>query len=105
MFITGLVWQEARGRPVREALAEVAPRAAGAIRTAGITLALSFALLAIIQVRAFWEFAFAMAAGILIETFVVRPLLVPALVALFGEAAGWPGNRLQSAETASAHGK
>jgi RND superfamily putative drug exporter len=105
VFITGLVWQEARGRPVREALAAVAPRAAAAIRTAGITLALSFALLAIIQVRAFWEFAFAMATGILLETFVVRPLLVPALVALFGEAAGWPGNRLQAAEPASAHGE
>ena len=104
VFITGRLWQEARGRPVREALAAVAPRAAGAIRTAGVTLALSFAILAIIQVRAFWEFAFAMAIGILIETFVVRPLLVPALVAVFGEAAGWPGNRLQSAEPASAHG-
>jgi RND superfamily putative drug exporter len=105
VFITGRVWQEARGRPVREALATVAPRAAGAIRTAGVTLALSFAILAIIQVRAFWEFAFAMASGILLETFVVRPLLVPALVALFGEAAGWPGNRLQAGEPASAHGE
>jgi RND superfamily putative drug exporter len=104
VFITGRLWQEARGRPVREALATVAPRAAGAIRTAGITLALSFAILAIIQVRAFWEFAFAMAIGILIETFVVRPLLVPALVAVFGKAAGWPGNRLHAAEPASAHG-
>jgi putative drug exporter of the RND superfamily len=105
VFITGRLWQEARGRPVREALATVTPRAAGAIRTAGVTLALSFAILAIIQVRAFWEFAFAMAIGILLETFVVRPLLVPALVALFGEAAGWPGNRLQAAEPASAHGE
>lgn len=105
VFITGRVWQEARGRPVREALATVAPRAAGAIRTAGVTLALSFAILAIIHVRAFWEFAFAMATGILIETFIVRPLLVPALVALFGEAAGWPGNRLQAPEPASAHGE
>jgi putative drug exporter of the RND superfamily len=104
VFITGRVWQEARGRPVREALAHVAPRAAGAIRTAGITLALSFAILAIIQVRAFWEFSFAMASGILIETFVVRPLLVPALVALFGETVGWPGNRLQAGEPASANG-
>jgi putative drug exporter of the RND superfamily len=103
VFIAGRVWQEARGRPVREALASVAPRAAGAIRTAGVTLALSFAILAIIHVRAFWEFAFAMAFGILLETFVVRPLLVPALVALFGEAAGWPGNRLRSAP-ASANG-
>ena len=104
VFIAGRVWQEARDRPVREALAEAAPQAAGAIRTAGITLALSFALLAIIHVRAFWEFAFAMAIGILIETFVVRPLLVPALVALFGEAAGWPGNRLRPPEPAPANG-
>jgi RND superfamily putative drug exporter len=104
VFIAGRVWQEARGLPMREALAEATPQAAGAIRTAGITLALSFALLAIIHVRAFWEFAFVMAVGILIETFVVRPLLVPALVALFGETAGWPGNRLRPPEPASANG-
>jgi RND superfamily putative drug exporter len=35
-----------------------------------------------------------MVVGLLLETFVVRSLLVPALIALFGHASGWPGRRL-----------
>ena len=34
--------------------------------------------------------AFAMGVGILLDTFVVRSALVPALVALFGRAGRWP---------------
>ncbi|HYX84760.1 MAG TPA: MMPL family transporter [Gaiellales bacterium] len=104
VFIAGRVWQEARRRPLREALAEAGPRAAGAIRAAGVTLALSFALMAVVPVLAFREFAFAMAVGIVLETFVVRPLLVPALVALFGELAGWPGGALRRPGAAVADG-
>ena len=37
-----------------------------------------------------------MAVGVLVETFVVRSLLVPALVALFGYTAGWPGRRIRT---------
>ena len=36
-----------------------------------------------------------MTVGILIETFVVRSLLVPALVSLFGYASAWPGGGLR----------
>jgi RND superfamily putative drug exporter len=32
-----------------------------------------------------------MALGIVLDTFVVRSLLVPALVVLFGRAGSWPG--------------
>jgi RND superfamily putative drug exporter len=95
VFVVGRVWQEARVRPLREALMVAAPRAASAIRAAGVTLALSFAVLAIIELHAFWEFAFAMTVGILLETFVVRSLLVPALVALFGYVSAWPGGGLR----------
>jgi putative drug exporter of the RND superfamily len=94
VFITGRVWQEARVRPLREALRIAPARSAAAVRTAGITLAASFGLLAIVDVRAFRELAFTMAVGILLDTFVVRPLLVPALVSLFGEVSGWPGGTL-----------
>jgi RND superfamily putative drug exporter len=34
------------------------------------------------------------AVGVLIDAFVVRSLLVPALVSLVGRASGWPGRRL-----------
>jgi RND superfamily putative drug exporter len=95
VFVTGRVWQEAERRPLPDAIALAAPRASRAIRVAGLTLAASFALLAIVPVLAFREFALVMAIGVLVETFVVRSLLVPALVALFGYASGWPGRRIR----------
>jgi putative drug exporter of the RND superfamily len=94
VFVAGRVWQEARVRPLREALRIAPARSAAAVRTAGITLAASFGLLAIVDVRAFRELAFTMAVGILLDTFVVRPFLVPSLVSLFGELSGWPGGTL-----------
>ena len=79
VFVTGSVWREAERRPLADAIALAAPRASRAIRAAGLTLAASFALLAIVPVLAFREFALIMAVGVLVETFVVRSLLVPAL--------------------------
>jgi putative drug exporter of the RND superfamily len=38
-----------------------------------------------------------MAAGLIIDTFLVRTLLVPALILLVGERGGWPGRRLVAA--------
>jgi putative drug exporter of the RND superfamily len=93
VFVTGRIWQEARKRPLREAIAYATPRASRTIAVAGLALALSFALLGIIPLRAFRELAFAMAVGILIDSFFVRSLLVPSLVSLFGDASFWPGRR------------
>jgi len=74
-------------------VAIAAPRASRAITTAGLALAASFALLALVPLDQFREIAAAMAIGIIIDTFVVRSLLVPALVALFGRPGMWPGRR------------
>ncbi|MGH3092848.1 MAG: MMPL family transporter [Gaiellaceae bacterium] len=93
VFLVGRIWHEARTRPVREAVAVVAPRAARAINVAGLALALSFALLALVPLSSFREFAFAMVAGVLVEAFLVRTYLVPALLSLFGNASRWPGGR------------
>ena len=57
-------------------------------------LAGSFALLALVPLRPFRELAFVMTAGLLIDTFLVRTLLVPALIILVGERSGWPGKAL-----------
>jgi hypothetical protein len=58
---------------------------------AGIVLALSFAALGLVPVRPFRELAFPMSVGLLIDAFVVRTLLVPSLIALFGPVGAWPG--------------
>jgi putative drug exporter of the RND superfamily len=94
VFSVGYIWQEARRRPLREALRIAVPRSTRAINAAGITLAASFALLVLIPLVPFRQLAFAMAVGILIDAFIVRSLLVPALISLVGRASGWPGKRL-----------
>ncbi len=93
LFVVGRIWLEARRRPLRDAIAVAAPRASRAIRIAGVALACSFALLAIVPLDEFRTFAFAMAAGVLVDTFLVRAVLVPALIALFGGASWWPRSR------------
>jgi len=90
VFLTGRIWQEARVRPLRAAVPEAAAGASRAITVAGIVLALSFAMLWLVPVRAFQELAVAMGIGLLIDAFLVRTLLVPALVMLVGPGSAWP---------------
>ncbi len=104
VFVTGRIWQEARDQPLREAVATAAPRAARAITVAGLVLAGSFALLALVPLRSFAELGFAMAVGILIDSFIVRSFLVPALVSLFGTFGSWPGRRLRTSDELEAAG-
>jgi RND superfamily putative drug exporter len=103
VFVVGRIWEEARRRPLREAVAVAvaAPRASRAITTAGLALAAGFGVLALVPLDQFRELAVAMVLGIVIDTFVVRSLLVPALVVLFGRVGSWPA-RLFSREPAPA---
>ena len=91
VYVVGRIWEELRVRPMREAIAVAIPRASKAISVAGIALALSFAVLAIVPLDAFRELAFMMCVGVLVETFLVRTLLIPALISVFGRTSTWPG--------------
>jgi RND superfamily putative drug exporter len=91
VYVVGRIWDELRVRRLRDAIAVAAPRASKAISVAGIALAGSFAVLAIIPLDGLREFAFMMAVGVLLETFLVRSLLIPALISVFGRTSTWPG--------------
>src|SRR5213592_329548 len=78
VFVAGRIWDAARRMRLCEAIAVAAFQAARAVTVAGLALAASFALLAIVPLRSFCEFAFVMAVGVLVDTFVVRSILVPA---------------------------
>jgi RND superfamily putative drug exporter len=93
VFVVGRIWEEARRRPVADAVAVAAPQASRAITTAGVALAASFAMLAVIPLEQFRQLAIAMGLGVVMDAIAVRSLLVPALVALFGRLGMWPGNR------------
>jgi RND superfamily putative drug exporter len=79
--------------PLRDAVRVAVPRASRTIAVAGVAMAGSFALLAVVPLVPFREFAFTMVVGILLDSFLVRSLLVPSLIAVFGGASQWPRRR------------
>lgn len=63
------------------------------ITSAGIVLAATFAALAVIPILFLVQLAFIVALGVLIDTIVVRSLLVPALVYDIGNRVWWPSKK------------
>jgi len=62
----------------------------GVITSAGIVLAATFAALGVIPILFLFQIAFIVAFGVLLDTFVVRSLLVPALIRDIGPFVWWP---------------
>lgn len=67
----------------------------GVITSAGIVLAATFAALGVIPILFLFQLAFIVAFGVLLDTFVVRSLLVPALIRDIGPFVWWP-SKLQN---------
>lgn len=97
IFLIGRIKEEIPRHGVREGV-HVAVAATGAIITsAGLILAGTFGALMVGEVAGLIEIGFAVAAGVLIDTFVVRTMLVPALTTVLGRWAWWPGPLSQRA--------
>jgi len=62
----------------------------GVITSAGVVLAATFSALGVLPLVPFAELGFAVAFGVLLDTLVVRSLLVPALVHELGDKVWWP---------------
>lgn len=65
----------------------------GVITSAGIVLAATFAALAVIPILFLVQLAFVVAFGVLLDTIIVRSLLVPALVHDIGKHVWWPSRK------------
>ncbi len=94
IFSVGSVWEAARDRPLADAISLAMPGTTRAIAAAGLALAASFGLLAIVPLVPFRQLAFCMVVGILLDVFVVRLLLMPALLTVVGPVSAWPSRRL-----------
>jgi RND superfamily putative drug exporter len=68
------------------------------ITSAGLVLAGTFATLAVLPLVALTEIGFVVSVGVLIDTFLVRSLLVPALVIEIGDRVWWPSALARRAE-------
>ena len=60
------------------------------ITSAGIVLAATFSVFGVLPLVIFAEIGFAVAFGVLLDTFLVRTVLVPALVHDIGPRVWWP---------------
>ncbi|WP_191898556.1 MMPL family transporter [Planomonospora parontospora] len=103
IFGIGRVWEEARRYSLRDAIIVAVPESTRAITAAGVALAVSFGLLAIVPLRPFRELAFTMAMGILLDVIVVRSLMLPTLLTLVGRGSGWPGPAFRRRASALNH--
>lgn len=91
IFMVSSIWQKVRSMPITQAIKEGASQTGGVITSAGLILAGTFAVLATLPIQILVHFGIITAIGILLDTFVVRPFLVPAITALLGKHAFWPG--------------
>lgn len=62
----------------------------GVITSAGLVLAATFGALAVLPLLFLFQIAFLVAVGVLIDTFIVRSLLVPGLTIEIGPKSWWP---------------
>ncbi len=96
IFLMDRVREESRAHGTREGMLRALVATGPVITSAGIVLAGTFAVLMTLPLDILLELGFAVALGVLIDTFLVRTLLVPALVELVGDASWWP-SRLRPA--------
>lgn len=95
IFMVSRIWQERRSYPMQKAVARGARATGSVITAAGLILAGTFAVLTGLPLQILLEFGVVTALGVLVDTFIVRSALVPALTALLGDHALWPsGNAL-----------
>lgn len=85
IFLAGRLMQEARRFPARLAAREALVHTGPVISSAGLIMAATLGSLMAGNLALLVQLGFAMALGMLIDTFVVRPLLLPSFAALTGK--------------------
>ncbi len=90
IFLMTRVREESKAHGTREGILRGLSITGGVITSAGLVLAATFAALSVIPILFLVQLSFIVAFGVLLDTFVVRSLLVPALTYDIGKAIWWP---------------
>jgi putative drug exporter of the RND superfamily len=90
IFLMARVREEARQHGTREGMLRALSATGPVITSAGIILAGTFSVLMTLPVTFTFDLGFMVALGILLDTFIVRTIMVPAAVELIGDKIWWP---------------
>jgi RND superfamily putative drug exporter len=90
IFLMHRVREEAETRGMRDAVRIASGHTGAVITSAGLILAGTFGSMATAPLTILFQVGIAVAIGVLIDTFLVRSILVPAITSLVGDWAWWP---------------
>jgi RND superfamily putative drug exporter len=90
ILVMSRIREEAAHRPLRPAVAEAISTTGTTVTSAGLVLAGTFGVLAVTTTGQIRQIGTGLALGILLDTFVVRTLLVPSTAVLLGRWNWWP---------------
>ena len=90
IFVMSRIREAVQKEGFRDGVATAVGRTGGVVTSAGIILAGTFAVLTTLPLRDIFQLGFAVMLGVLIDTFVVRALLVPSMATILREWSWWP---------------
>jgi len=91
IFLMTRAREEAATQGTREGVLVALVNTGGVVTGAGLILAGTFATLTLLPLEQMIQIGATVAIGVLLDTFVVRALLIPAITHRLGERAWWPG--------------
>ncbi|WP_374459030.1 MMPL family transporter [Microbacterium sp.] len=91
IFLVHRARTEAVLRGTRDGMVEAVAHTGGVITSAGIVLAAVFAALGVLPLVTLGQLGLIVGVGVIVDTLVVRTVIVPALFALVGDRIWWPG--------------
>ena len=100
IFLMARVREETAVHGTREGMLRGLAVTGGVITSAGIVLAGTFSVLAVLPLVFLAEMGFTVAFGVLLDTFLVRSILVPALTLDIGPKVWWPSALARQEESA-----
>ncbi len=103
IFLMTRVREESLTHGTRTGVIRALAVTGGVITSAGVVLAATFAALSVIPILFLAQIAFIVAFGVLLDTFLVRALLVPALVHDIGPAVWWPSKLMHGPRRSPRH--
>ena len=95
IFLVSRIREESKGADDREAVSRAVSRTGGVITACGLILAGTFAALASAPFQIVLQIGTAVAIGVILDTFLVRALLVPSIAAMLGKWNWWPRMKRQ----------